>query len=303
MNPSKRAFTTLAILGTTFASSLLLVPQDVRAQNMLLQIQGDKRQMYDQFMSIYEQQKKRSSHRIEAQINDIKNACELSDSQLKKLSVAAKGAVEAHGKEIATQLRTAATNVARFEFDPGNPPVEEKKSSDEEDEEEGVVIARGGQLVSMQATTKGSVETTKIWESSLRKTLTAEQLEKLEKWNEDRRSRIQQAAIAQYVSKIDLKLFFSPDQVPKVTSWIDEKIGPQLVEQLNGSQRPRQIFIMGNQVQPKLQKIDVELASLLTKPQQEIWKESFQAEFNDIRKIVMKAPVRLAPAFKKKRAN
>lgn len=293
-------------LGFVFILMNPLLSQDASAQRMVLQIDGNQTQMYHQFMSILEQLKQRSANRIEAQIDDIDTACSLTDSQRKKLDVAAKGALESYSKKIVAQLKKTANNgMVPIQFDPGNPPdvPEEESDDDSADEKQDARVIIGGRIATMSASVDGSIEQENVWTSAVAKTLTFEQMEQLNQWQTQRQQRTRKSAVARYVANVDRKLFLSPEQMKRMTLWIDDNLGEQLTVQMDRDQQVRAVLIAGNRPEGNSKpKIEAELQGLLSTAQQEIWRAEFQASFaqlqkaNDVRAGVR--AIRLQPARK-----
>ncbi len=269
--------------------------QNATGQDMLLQMDGNERQMYKQFMDLYDQQKQRATFRIKACLADIENACELTDAQQKKLSVAAKGAIEAQAKKIVSQLKKAAPG-AQFKFDPDNPPeLVEDESEDEKP-------MQGGRLRVVSAQSDGSVDTTKTWVSAIEKTLTDEQIESLNRWIEKRNQRIRQSVVAQYVVMADARLFLTEQQFTRFTETIDKTIGNNLVAQVSSNNRqPRWIRNRIGGVPPKIT-VKPRIGEILSDAQREIWRIEFQQGYDQILRARPNDTSILQPAFKT-RAN
>jgi hypothetical protein len=258
---------------------------------MILRISDDKQMMYDQFMGLYDQQKKRAKTRINAILDDIDHACSLTAAQRTVLTVASKGAVEAQTRKIESQLVEAGKRVAKFDFEPGNPPKIDEEKDDEENNPMRV------HAISMSAQAEGSVESSKVWTSAVEKTLTEEQVETLNQWNEIRSQRIRKSVVENYVVTADAKLFLTEKQLPKFTAAIDDLIGQKLVEQIGSSNR-RGGFIVGDQRLKNIV-VDSEIGEILTESQREIWKAEFQLEYDQIMRANPVRAVGRQPFFKK----
>ena len=268
-----------SVMLTAIAVIVMLRGQAADAQDVLLQIDGDERNTYDQLMSILEQKKAHSTHCLRAHMDNIREVVNLTEAQVKKLTIAAKGAVVEQNEKHTDQLKIVARNSAQFEFVPGDPPQREGG------EDKGVAVLGGRRMMSIRTDKDGTVLNTKIWNRAIENTLTERQIEKLNKWNQEREQRVRKAAVAMYVSEIDAKLFLSPRQLTQLTDWIDENIGGQLVARMN-SNIQRRVFVLGNlNGRPPNIQINAEIFKRLTDPQQEIWKHEFQQEFERIQKV------------------
>ncbi len=275
------------VLACMFVCPLVLPSESAAQALAFVGAGGDKKAMYDQYMSQMKNKRSTAENRIAVRLADISLACQLDDSQRKKLEVAAKGAVNTYMKSVVKQLvRTA--KQGNFDFEPDNPPIEDKV---DDEENEDVVQARlinrfvvfGGPIGTKQAT---PIEQEKIWQTSIEKTLTLEQVEKLSAWEQERDHLNRAAAVNHLIARADLSLLLNSDQREKLKAWIDETYGEKLVANLGQNpNRPRRVVRLGNQAGGELnplQKTKSAVAAILNESQQKIWAKSFQNELEQL---------------------
>lgn len=172
----------------------------------------------------------------------LDKVCELSETQKKKLKVASKGAmdkfVKAEYERCKVLLRRyqqqAGFDIEKLEREEQEGEKEEASSDDEDDDDEEEEDERPIRnfAFSLQTAAPTKVEEQPRWKDSLKKVLTEEQVEKAELANAEREKRIEDAAVARFIAKIDLQLFLNEEQREHVRQGIQEEFGGLLVKEI-----------------------------------------------------------------------
>ena len=256
------------------------------AQQILVRMgDGNELETYKQLKGVYESQLSAAKNRINAQLNDINEACDLSDAQLERLKVACKGAVNSHAKDVQKRLETVAkTNGIDFKL--AEPPEEET----DDDNERNLFGGGGGMRVvdfdnGGNRQSKRLVESEPIWKNSIKNSLNEEQQEKLKTWQAERKKRIRKAAVDHLIAKADLKLFLTPQQHEKLTAFIDKEYGKELASKMDAIPDLNRRFAfaaLGRGQRDDDIPVDDELLGIFSKPQLEIWKTEFQKDLNSL---------------------
>lgn len=210
---------------------------------------------------------------------DIDRACDLSDAQLKKLTIASKGAVKSY-MTVATKKVVSSTKQVGFEFDPDNPP----NVDEDEEDKVGFVQGRGFVMLDLSRDTENNdAEDQSIWTSTIKKTLSEQQSEKLKSWVDQRKSFVRKCAVDAFIAKVDLKLLLSTDQREKLTVWVDMNYGRHLATRLETPPiQDRGIVVLGQgQIVNELDaNIPREVALILSESQQNQWIRSVQPDLD-----------------------
>jgi hypothetical protein len=117
--------------------------------------------------------------------------------------------------------------------------------------------------------------------SSVKKSLTPEQAEKLNAWKSQRQAFRQKTAVGQFVAQVDAELLLSGEQREKLMSWVNDHHGPALVKRLTPQRQPfNRVFIGGGiQVQNNGKpKVDPEIAEILSETQTTTGLTRFQGQ-------------------------
>lgn len=247
-------------------------------------------------------QKKAFERELATKIGDMKRACKLSDVQVKKLQLAAKGAVvssmekfKAEQKKMRQQMRAMGANIPGFE-------IEEEEDADEgdgedddaggEDDEAGAedenvdgpieVALNAINIVGGPRSNNVSVSDEARWRKAVSSVLTSEQKAAYDKAVKEREAFVRKTAVASFVARVDLKLLLSAEQRQKLTGLIDKNFGKQLAKKVG--QSAQNVFFInraGGRAAPPIS--HKELKPLLSEAQLGEWQSSFEPELNRLK--------------------
>lgn len=243
--------------------------------------------MQKQLQASLELQKKAAENRIESRISDIDRACQLSDAQKQKLSIAAKGAVKAHMRDVNKSMIDYAKEMG-IEFDPDAEP-EDNDGEDEVDDEQAQMQAMMAQEIFFASmfnggNNSGDAENNKVWKSAVKKVLDEGQSKKWKEWLDERNQFQRRVAVEQFIAKADRKLLLSPEQRTQLTAYIDEKHGKKLCDEAianDGNQFGMNVWLGGGMVagNDDDSEVDEELKKILSESQLDEWQKSFAPQF------------------------
>jgi|GEM_PF-6577636 len=108
-----------------------------------------------------------------------------------------------------------------------------------------------------------------IWETSIRKTLTAKQYELYEREKTRRQIVHERAATDAFVAKADQELFLNPDQREKLADWICQEYGKDLLDTM---EHKGPIMGQDRANAPDALSPPEEVTSVLTPAQLQVWK-------------------------------
>ncbi len=243
---------------------------------------GEGEMMRKQFQDSLKQQKVAFENRIVSRIADIDRACELSDSQKKKLSIASKGAVKASMTEAKKNIAQQAQNMG-FEFDPDEAPEEEKE---DEDIPQAGMMELGFIVGEMMGSQTVQVDKNKVWTSAVKKVLTEEQTNKWNEWSEQRAVYQRRVAVKNFIAKVDRKLLLAPEQRDELIKYVDESYGKELYEQSQtDSPYGMDMFFdggMGMQGGAAPDDADEALKKILSESQLTEWMNSFEGQLSNL---------------------
>jgi len=258
---------------------------ELKAQRIFVRVGGGqaaKLELYNQLNNILEGKRDAAKNRLGSLLLDIDLACELTPKQRTRFEIAAKGAIKSYSNKIVEKLKKQA-RAAGFEFTPDNPP--QKDPNDEQDNDD--LVPQGARLLNLGDGPNGeltfTIETENIWTTTVEKTLTKPQVEKLESWIVAREKLIQQAAVDHLIAKADLKMFLTLEQRQKLKAYLHKEYGPQLVKQMIAPAQKQQGFVLVGVPQSKLDiEVHESLKEFLKEPQLEIWKMDFQDDLDSL---------------------
>ncbi len=253
------------------------------------------------------QQKGLMESRMAVRIDDLNQVCVLTPEQLQKLKIAAKGAIEKSltdfRKEMETTIGQFAAPLGPQGFDDAdgaeNEPSEEDLEGDsatknaEAIDEPAVEAAPQAQavlevkmniqpmrqLVMAQPVFGSSTEHQKpemqtIWKSTVEKTLTSDQSEKLSSVLAERTKQQISAAVENFITKVDMELFLQPTQREKLTAWVQEGYGELLRSSIENPM-PGFFFDMGSASDDGENQA---VSAILTPAQLGIWNSKYKNE-------------------------
>lgn len=205
---------------------------------------------------------KRIQRRLRIRIEQLRRTCELSPAQVRRLELAAKGAVRHALTEFEDQVVTwqremmggeaiadadvaveeaetaagtvlnavAGTALDLLGFGEAAAPVPRKKVPAGQDPEVFAFTEEIGEMYGpfeMLAGSGGStkVEEQKLWQAAIKSTLSTKQLAKYETQNANRRKFRRRTAVAGLVAGIDEHLLMSDEQREKMTRLVDRELG------------------------------------------------------------------------------
>ena len=270
---------------------VIAISSQLNAQVFFNGAGGDNEEaMKKQFVESLKKKKAAAENRIQSRIADMDRACDLSESQQKKLSIASKGAVNAAMEKAKKSMEQQAKSMG---FDIDFDELESEDEEEAEEEEDGNPNAAGAafaiQAVMVDSFNGGgntNVEDHKIWKSAIKKVLDEEQTKKWDEWLEQRNAYQRRVAVENFVAKVDRKLLLSPEQREELAKYVDEKHGKKLLKKAtsnDGNNLGMNIIVNGmmggvNQADPE--EADEQLKSILTESQLEEWQQSIQGQLS-----------------------
>ena len=278
----------LSIIACCFLQNSL-GPRELKAQRIIVRMGGGiggKIELHNQLESIYASARNAARNRINSQLHDIDEACDLSAKQLERLKGAGKGAVEAHANKVLKELKGQA-KLSGLDFIPGSPP---EKSEDEEEPGDG--IRQAARILNLNlgnglnGNAKYMVDSQKIWTNTISKSLNSDQLKKLTSRLVEREDRIREAAVDHFIAKVDRKIFLSREQREKLKAFVNKKYGVPLAQKIDAAPVNNQRFVFAGKIQVD-RNIEVSEAvkEILYEPQLELWKTEFQKDLNSLDKL------------------
>ncbi len=283
MRNSVSVFLLLIAVSLTANAQQVVFDAPLAQEDQLVQIKK-------QFIADLDRAKEAAQKRILSRIEDIDRACELTDSQKKKLNVGSKGAVKSF---IATTKKTMLEQAKQmgYDFDPDEPIEEQPKPENEEGDEAqlwemqvNAAFMSGGMF---GGSNPNDVESQDSWTKMVEKTLTDEQKEKWHAWTEARLAYQREVAVSHFIAKVDRRLLLSEEQRKKLTELISEQHGESLREKM--VQTDQNQFNMGffvfnqwqnGQGEAEDDETDKLLGEFLTESQLAIWKANFANELS-----------------------
>lgn len=246
---------------------------------------------FEQFKSVQEQ-------RLATRIADMKRICELSDEQVTKLQVAAKGAIEKSMKVVRKQytdmltqwgMIADAVEIEAVADDNDEELVEETDENDEahaEDEENaqaGVVVnvemlGMVRQNIEAMGNRLATPENERVWKNAVSKTLTDEQSSAYAETVSARTARLRKAAVETFVAKVDSELLLLDSQRNELIKLIDDRYGLALQKDAVRSYR-QEFFQFVDLPDPK---INSDAKKVLSDSQYLVWKSEFATELERI---------------------
>ncbi len=242
---------------------------------------GDQEEMMrKQFRESLKQQKVALENWIISRIADIDRACELSDSQKQKLSIASKGAVKASMPDAKKNIAQEAKDMG-FEFDPDEAP-EEENEDENENENEAAMMAQEFFFDGMMGGQTIQVEKNKVWKSAVKKVLNEEQTTKWKDWVEQRGVYQRRVAVENFIAKVDRKLLLAPEQRDELLKYVNESYGKELYEQQSQTDSSYGIMVISNGGSAALNDADEALKKILSESQLTEWMQSFEGQLSNM---------------------
>ena len=247
--------------------------------------------------------KKAFERELATKIGDMKRACELSDAQVKKLQLAAKGAVASSMTKFKAQQKKMRERMRGMRVGGPGVLIEEAEDDDDEDAAEGEEadadedeeLVEGNFAVAVNAvnmigggrSSQISVATEPRWTMAISSVLTSEQKAAYEKAVKEREAFVRKTAVASFVARVDLKLLLSAEQRQKLTAVIDRNFGKQLGQKVAQQNQRQGMFFFTETTTRFNGKPPIshdELKPLLSEAQLGEWKSSFEAELDRLRR-------------------
>ena len=233
-------------------------------------------------------------------IDDMQRVCDLSEQQVRKLNLAAKGAVRmamASYKKKMQQLQgmlpeelNLALPVPEVEADGDG----ENEVADEQ-EKVGIGIAveevdLGFEAIAMALGGPGGGQPVSpmkqpLWEATVSKVLTKEQREKYAARVKARKVFARRASVAKFVARVDARLLLSDEQRDKLIQIVDAEVGDLLIKD---DPFGNVVFMPAGETPPVI--AEEQLKALLSEPQFSVWKRSFAGELST-RKMMQGIPL------------
>ncbi len=275
---------------TLFAATTLFLAAESPAQQFMIQGGGnDKDAIAKQFKEQLASKKVAAANRLACRIADISRACNLSEMQIKKLEIAAKGAVKATMRKAQAGLVQQAKMMG-VEFDPDE-DTDEEAVEEAEDENDGnapnmAANVMRAVIIDGAGSNRGQpAEKQKIWTSSVKKVLSDEQSIQWKQWQADRKAYQMEMAVGSFVAKADRRLLLSGEQREKLAAHLSEKHGELLRKRASrresGQMAGMPIFVVnamnngGNDNEAEDDEVDTRIGEILSEAQLELWKKEF----------------------------
>lgn len=280
--------------------------QQVVMGRAMMAVGGDESK---QMKSALEREMKRiktvQEQRMTTYIDEMKRVCELSDEQITKLRVAAKGAIEKSLESNRSQYMEMLQQFGMFDgvaADTDEDADEDSGASDAEKTDSGKAEAENAEMeeadaaegiwqmagvvdlgfvrqnIEMNGGELATPEKEKIWTNTVRKTLTEPQAGKYTEALAARTASIRKAAVAAFVAKVDAELLLQDSQQDELIKLVDEKYGEALQKDILRSNR--QDFFAINESSSSKFKKDVQ--KLFSQSQFLVWEAMFASELGQI---------------------
>ena len=245
--------------------------------------------------------------RMTTSIDEMKRVCELSDEQVTKLQVAAKGAIEKSLESNRRQYKEMLQQFGMFDdvaADTDEDADEDSGASDAEKTDSGKADAENAEMeeadaaegiwqmagvmdlgfvrqnIEMNGGEVATPEKEKIWTNTVRKTLTAPQAGKYTEALAARTARARQAAVAAFVAKVDAELLLQDSQRDELIKLVDDNYGEALQKDMLRSNR--QDFFAMNESSNSVSKINKDVQKMFSESQFLVWKAKFAYELEQI---------------------
>ncbi len=255
------------------------------------QVDGTLEKEFENIKSVQEQ-------RLVTSIADMKRVCELSEEQVTKLQVAAKGAIEKSMQAVRKQytdmltqwgMVADAVEVEAVVDDADEETDEEPDEKDEANADEDVdaqadvvmnveMIGMVRQNIEAMGTELARPETQRVWKNAISKTLTDEQSRAYAETVSARAARLRKGAVETFVAKVDTELLLLDSQREELIKLINDRYG--LALQKDAVRSFRQEFLQfGDSTDPK---INSDAKKFLSDSQFQVWKSEFATELEQI---------------------
>lgn len=175
----------------------------------------------EEFAGILQNFRNSAQFRINGRIQEIQRACDLNEDQLKRLRAASKGAMK---KFYNAEKEEKQKTLERYQQQAGI-------NVGDEDEDDNFQVNRN--IAFVLRLKKGElIEKEPLWVKSVKKILTDEQKEKLEQAKTQQEKQLQEAAVDQFVARLEVQLFLSPEQREKMKAVVEEHLANYVVRTL-----------------------------------------------------------------------
>ncbi len=186
-------------------------------------------------------QEKRLTGRLNLRIAELQEACDLNAKQVRRLQLAAKGAVKNQLEGFEDLIKTMRQQMGNGWIEevvvPADPEFPEKQPDTGNDQkkpakdkelvafqrEMGQMFGPMGAMMSNGMT--GQIEDQKLWQTQLKKTLSDQQFKKYEKLKASRKAYRRRAAVMTHVSNLDARLLLGEKQRDQLTKLVDQHLG------------------------------------------------------------------------------
>jgi hypothetical protein len=250
-------------------------------------------------------QKAAFERQLSVLIGDMKRTCELSEVQVRKLKLAAKGAVASAMEKFEKRQRRQRQALARAGVNLPRllEPEEEEEAPEDEDEEQEadgpnlaiemqngvaeIVIAAPNaiNLVAGQPVRSGSsssaITNEPRWKVAVKNVVSAEQRQKYATVVNQRKAYARKANVSSFIAKVDHVLLLSTEQRSKLTTLVDDEFGAKFAAQVTSRNSFWTAFGSPAKATPPLS--HEELKSFLDDAQFTEWKQRFEQELNQLK--------------------
>ncbi len=226
-------------------------------------------------------------------VGDMQRTCELNEVQVKKLTLASKGAVAAALEKYNKQQKQMRAQMGGFavpQLAGGEEEEEDDADDDELEEEEEVALARpavaiAGNFVNLVGgggmfNANSNVAKEPRWVNAVEKVLTEEQQKKYAAVVKERVAAVRKAAVGAFIAKVDAKLLLSAEQRTKLLTLVDKGFGSEMAKRLGQTSRGVFFFGGGDPVTPPI--AHAELKKFLSDVQLSGWQASFEQELRQL---------------------
>lgn len=222
---------------------------------------------------------KSAEFRLLGQLQNLKQDCDLTEPQMTKLRVAAKGATKVFvGKQREKAMEMLKTYQARAGFD-----VDDDDEEDEDEKEEPERIIRNFAFV-LNITSFHSIDGAPIWNRSIDKVLTPEQKTKQAEAESSRKEFYKTAAVDHFVAQLENSLFLSEDQRNALRKIIHDNFADILVNSMKNDRQNRNRVVQARAIKRDPEHADL-VKDLLNEDQLAEWIRSVEPELQRIKQL------------------
>ena len=259
-----------------FTSAVVMSISTTAAQSYALIRIDPKNDGSEQFEKVMEELKASSNFYLGQLAGDYAKHCELSDKQLEKLRLAAKGATL---KFVASERKKHVATLERYQQMAGADPEAQQP-------------ATKNLAFYLQTQDASSVIKQDLWTSVLKTVVSEKQRDEYEQAIAKREKFIRKAAVDSFLAKVELGLFLSEKQRDEMRPLIDETLGDFLAKYLKLENQMRITRSFGPPKNIKNSPYVEKFKDVLTAEQLEQWKRKYEPLLDSLKLDIQRAEQR-----------